>query len=67
MEGAEMLSQTVRTTGLTLDGETLEAVAAQPEAPLSDAPVPSPEGGGIGLLLLGLLLSPKEPKDPNRR
>ncbi|MFH9425321.1 hypothetical protein [Streptomyces sp. NPDC017529] len=64
-----MLAQTLQTTGLTLDKEALGWVAAQPEAPLSDAPVPSPEAvaGGAGVLLLGLLLSPKEPKETKRR
>lgn len=62
-----MLAQTLQTTGLTLDKEALGWVAAQPEAPLSDAPVPAPYGGGWGVLLLGLLLSPKEPKETKRR
>ncbi|MFH8409161.1 hypothetical protein ACH4FX_30880 [Streptomyces sp. NPDC018019] len=64
-----MLAQTLQTTGLTLDEETLGWVATQPEAPLSDAPIPIPEAaaGGVGVLLLGLLLSPKEPKETKRR
>ncbi|MEV0262781.1 hypothetical protein AB0I49_15770 [Streptomyces sp. NPDC050617] len=59
-----MLVQTLKPTGLALDEETLGHLMTQPEAPLSDAPVPSPEGigGGSGLLLAGLALSPKGPK-----
>jgi hypothetical protein len=41
----------------------LTSLMAEEEAPLSDAPLYSPEDGGIGVLLLGLLLSPKPPKD----
>ncbi|KOT54158.1 hypothetical protein ADK43_27810 [Streptomyces rimosus subsp. rimosus] len=62
-----MLAHTVRTTGLTLDREALGWVTAQPEAPLSDAPLPAPEGAAWGVLLLGLLISPKEPKETKRR
>ncbi|WP_030659508.1 hypothetical protein [Streptomyces rimosus] len=61
----------MRTTGLALDEGTLGWVATQPEAPLSDAPVPAPEAGvgGSGALVLGLglALSPKEPKETKRR
>ncbi|WP_280526801.1 hypothetical protein [Streptomyces chrestomyceticus] len=42
-------------------------MATQPEAPLSDAPVPAPHGAAWGVLLLGLLISPKEPKETKRR
>ncbi|MEU2790349.1 hypothetical protein [Streptomyces sp. NPDC007100] len=62
-----MLAQTLQTTGLTLDKEALGWVATQPEAPLSDAPVPAPYGAAWGTLLLGLLISPKEPKETKRR
>lgn len=62
-----MLAQTLQPTGLTLDKEALGWVATQPEAPLSDAPVPAPHAGGWGVLLLGLLISPKEPKETKRR
>lgn len=41
----------------------LTALVDEPEAPLSDAPVYSPQGAGV--LLLALLLSPpKLPKEP---
>jgi hypothetical protein len=55
-----MLDQALKTTGLALDQETLEGLMVQPSAPLSDGPVPSPDG--LGLLLLLVLLAPKEPK-----
>jgi hypothetical protein len=38
------------------------SLMAEEEAPLSDAPLYSPEDIGGGLLVLGLLLSPKPPK-----
>ncbi|WP_244409566.1 hypothetical protein [Streptomyces albofaciens] len=64
-----MLAHTLQTTGLTLDQNALGWMATEPEAPLSDAPLPEPEGvgGGWGVLALGLLLSPKEPKETKRR
>ncbi|MBH5335372.1 hypothetical protein IHE55_11425 [Streptomyces pactum] len=40
----------------------VRSLVAEPEAPLSDAPLPAPESKG--LLLLGLLLSPKTPTEP---
>jgi hypothetical protein len=39
------------------------ALMVETEAPVSDAPLYAPEDVGTGLLLLGLLLSPKPPKD----
>ncbi len=60
-----MLDQALKTTGLALDRETLEGLMIQPAAPLSDAPVPAPDSAG--LLLLALLLSPKEPREPKGR
>ncbi|MEV7427442.1 MULTISPECIES: hypothetical protein [unclassified Streptomyces] len=56
-----MLSQTFRPEELTLDTTALGTAMAEPEAPVSDAPVYAPEAGGVLLLLA--LLSPKEPKD----
>ncbi|MEW1722420.1 hypothetical protein [Streptomyces sp. NPDC093109] len=56
-----MLSQTIRPGEITLDTAALGTAMAEPEAPISDAPVYAPEAGGILLLLA--LLSPKEPKD----
>ncbi|SFC36901.1 hypothetical protein [Streptomyces aidingensis] len=56
-----MLAQeTVRLTATTAQAEAAEELMAAPEAAVSDAPLPAPEGAGA--LLLGLLLSPKEPK-----
>jgi hypothetical protein len=60
-----MLSQTIRAGEITLDGHALGVAMTEPEAPQSDAPVYSPEAAGA--LLLGLLLSPKEPKEPKGR
>ncbi|WP_255955008.1 hypothetical protein [Streptomyces odontomachi] len=55
-----MLDQALKTTGLALDQDMLEGLMLQPSTPLSDAPVPSPDGKGFLLALL--LLAPKEPK-----
>ncbi|MFE3826937.1 hypothetical protein ACIBJC_01865 [Streptomyces sp. NPDC050509] len=60
-----MLSQTMRPTEITLDTDALGTAMAEPEAPLSDAPVYAPEAAGVLLLLA--LLSPKEPKEPKGR
>ena len=61
---AQELARTTDTTRLA--PEEFSAVAslmAEEEAPISDAPLYSPEDAGGGLLVLGLLLSPKPPKD----
>ncbi|MEE1802073.1 MULTISPECIES: hypothetical protein [unclassified Streptomyces] len=55
----------MRPTEITLDTDALGMAMAEPEAPLSDAPVYAPEAGGVLLLLA--LLSPKEPKEPKGR
>ncbi|MFJ7996339.1 hypothetical protein ACIQ7D_04080 [Streptomyces sp. NPDC096310] len=55
----------MRPTEITLDTDALGTAMAEPEAPLSDAPVYAPEAGGVLLLLA--LLSPKEPKEPKGR
>jgi hypothetical protein len=60
-----MIAQTLRSTDLALDQDAVTCVAVEEEAPLSDAPLPAPEGAG--LLLLALLLSPQQPKEPKRR
>lgn len=39
------------------------SLMSEEEAPLSDAPLYTPEDAGAGILALGLLLSPKPPKD----
>ncbi|MEV0276651.1 hypothetical protein AB0I22_09765 [Streptomyces sp. NPDC050610] len=56
--------QTLKPTGLALDKEILGHLMTQPETEVSDAPIPSPDGvgGGSGILLAGLALSPKGPK-----
>jgi hypothetical protein len=61
-----MLTHELARTTPTLAPEEFSALTslmAEEEAPLSDAPLYTPEDGGIGVLLLGLLLSPKPPKD----
>jgi hypothetical protein len=45
--------------------ETVTALMAEEESAISDAPIYRPEAAGA--LLLGLLLSPKEPKERDRR
>ncbi|GAA2430523.1 hypothetical protein [Streptomyces macrosporus] len=45
----------------TAERHTVADLMAVREAPISDAPVWAPEA--VGLLLLALLLSPKEPKE----
>lgn len=58
---------TYATTGTTLapadptERDTVADLMTIREAPISDAPVWAPEA--IGVLLLALLLSPKEPKE----
>ncbi|WP_030561928.1 hypothetical protein [Streptomyces aureocirculatus] len=44
------------------DTAALSTAMVEPEAVLSDAPKYAPEADGK--LLLGLLISPKEPKEP---
>ncbi|MER5253018.1 MULTISPECIES: hypothetical protein [unclassified Streptomyces] len=59
-----MLAQTVHSPLLSPDPVALGAAMVEPETAVSDAPVYSPQAGGAGLLLLGLLLSPSQPKEP---
>ena len=49
--------------------EQLAAIALMTEAEtaISDPPLFSPQAAGIGVLLLGLLLSPKVPKEARPR
>ncbi|MFI5756261.1 hypothetical protein [Streptomyces sp. NPDC051569] len=60
-----MLSRTISPAEITLDEHALGTAMTEPEAPMSDAPVYAPEGAGVLLLLL--LLSPKEPAEPKTR
>ncbi|HEX2315418.1 MAG TPA: hypothetical protein VHJ17_16865 [Thermomonospora sp.] len=46
--------------GTTTDAAAVGSLMVEPEAVISDAPVFSPSS--VGVLLLLLLLSPKEPK-----
>lgn len=55
-----MLAQHTELLVTPLEREALGTAMAEPEAAVSDAPQYSPQA--IGLLLLALLLSPKEPK-----
>lgn len=58
-----MLAQ--KTTPLIADPAEVSAVHSlmvEPEAPLSDAPLPAPECKGFVLALL--VISPKGPKEP---
>ncbi|NYH80712.1 hypothetical protein FHR84_004078 [Actinopolyspora biskrensis] len=48
-----MFVQTLKPTGVALDRETLGAVMAEPEAPVSDAPIATPPAAGGLLVLLG--------------
>lgn len=57
-----MLAQhTTRLTATPTDAAAVGHLMVEPEAPLSDAPMYTPQA--TGKLLLLLLLSPKEPKD----
>lgn len=62
-----MRIETPRSDVLTLDAEVVEGLMTGPEAPVSDAPLPTVESEGeLGLLLL-LGISPKPPKEPRRK
>ncbi|GAA3013425.1 hypothetical protein [Streptomyces fulvorobeus] len=56
-----MLAQHTPLLVTPTDATELGAVMVEPEAELSGAPVYAPEAAGVLLLLI--LLSPKEPKD----
>ncbi|MEU3498375.1 hypothetical protein [Kitasatospora cineracea] len=45
------------------EAAALASLMVEDEAAVSDAPTYSPEAVGAGLLVLGLLLSPKPPKE----
>ncbi|MDL5206582.1 hypothetical protein [Streptomyces sp. ALI-76-A] len=63
-----MTGATLQPAGLVLDAELVEAAMTPSEAEVSGAPLPSVDGsGGVGLLALTLLISPKEPKELRRR
>ncbi|MEU3460911.1 hypothetical protein ABZ721_13260 [Streptomyces sp. NPDC006733] len=59
-----MLAQTLHSSIKAPDPVALGFAMVEPETAVSDAPVYSPQAGGAGLLLLGLLLSPSLPKEP---
>ncbi|MGW1072456.1 hypothetical protein [Streptomyces sp. NPDC002537] len=57
-----MLAQETRLIATPTEAVAIADLMVEPEATVSDAPLPAPEAGGF--LLLGLLLSPKEPREP---
>ncbi|MCM2420999.1 hypothetical protein [Streptomyces sp. RKAG293] len=59
-----MLAQTLHSPVVAPDPTALGLAMMEPETALSDAPVYSPQAIGGGILLLGLLLSPSQPKEP---
>jgi hypothetical protein len=62
-----MLTQHVRHPAIApatpTQAGTVAALMIEEETTISDAPLYAPEDWGAGLLALGLLLSPKTPKD----
>ncbi|GLW54725.1 hypothetical protein [Kitasatospora phosalacinea] len=50
-------------TATSTEAAALASLMLEDEAVVSDAPTYSPEAVGGGLLVLGLLLSPKPPKE----
>ncbi|MFC1415480.1 hypothetical protein [Streptacidiphilus cavernicola] len=59
----ELLHTGEATLATPAERSAMTALMVETEAPVSDAPLYAPEDVGGGLLLLGLLLSPKPPKD----
>ncbi|RLU85852.1 hypothetical protein CTZ27_26135 [Streptomyces griseocarneus] len=57
-----MLAQDTRITATPTEVAALGDLVVEPEATISDPPLPAPEAAGFLLALL--LLSPKEPKEP---
>ena len=57
----------VRTTATSQQQSALGTLMAEPEAPLSDAPLHTPSAAGALLLGLLLALSPAAPKEPKRK
>ncbi len=56
--------QDTRLTATGSEAAAVTALMAEPEAPISDAPVAKPSADGVLLLALAALLSPKtDPKD----
>ncbi|WP_328912011.1 MULTISPECIES: hypothetical protein [unclassified Streptomyces] len=62
-----MLAHTLHAPVTTPDLAALGTAMVEPETAVSDAPVYSPQAFGGGLLLLGLLLSPTQPKEPKNK
>ncbi|MFC8722346.1 hypothetical protein [Kitasatospora sp. NPDC057198] len=54
-------------TATSAEAAALASLMVEDEAAVSDAPTYSPEALGAGLLVLGLLLSPKPPKEKPTR
>lgn len=62
-----MSAQTaVRPVATPEDQSVLAALMAPTEAPISDAPLFSPQAAGVALLLGLLLLSPQTPAEPKK-
>jgi hypothetical protein len=62
MRERPMLTQHVRQPAAPAT-RTVATLMIEEETTISDAPLYAPEDFGAGLLLLGLLLSPKPPKE----
>lgn len=63
----ELLHTVAETRVTPAEAGAVTALMTESEAPISDAPLYAPEDVGVGLLLLGLLLSPKPPKPSKDR
>ncbi|WKK26798.1 hypothetical protein QZH56_15105 [Streptomyces olivoreticuli] len=57
-----MLAQETRLIATPTEAAVIGDLMVEPEATVSDAPLPAPEAAGF--LLLGLLISPKQPREP---
>lgn len=56
--------QNTALTATATEKATVASLMAEPEAPISDAPIAAPEANGLLLLALATVLGPKtEPKD----
>ncbi|WP_231608064.1 hypothetical protein [Streptacidiphilus albus] len=57
------LTRPIRSTSTPAELSALATLMVEEEATVSDAPLYTPEDAGVGILALGLLLSPKPPKN----